>query len=45
MIPEFSSDLLLLYSEWLDVQGLIVPPDTVDTRRHEDLVREFLEDE
>lgn len=37
------ADLLLLFSEWLDVQGLMVDPDTIgDLRSHEALVVEFL---
>lgn len=39
-------DVLLAYSEWLDGQHLIAPPEVGieggDTRTHEDLAREFM---
>jgi hypothetical protein len=37
------SDVLLPFSEWLDTNDLMVSPEG-DSRTHEDLVREFLED-
>lgn len=41
------ADLLLMYSEWLDGEGLVAPEVRNslknDTRTHTDLVHEFLE--
>lgn len=36
-------DHLQLYSEWLDVAGLMKKPKKKDRRTHEDLVTEYLE--
>ena len=32
------------FSEWLDVEGLIVPPSDEDDRTHNDLVADFFGD-
>lgn len=37
-------ETLLAYSEWLDGEGLVKAQTRKDTRTHDDLAREFIED-
>lgn len=42
------SALLERYSEWLDSEGLVVPPDRApnqDNRTHDELVRDFFSED
>lgn len=39
-----TEDTLLAYSEWLDSQGLIVGDKTEDSRSHDELAKQFVED-
>lgn len=37
--------VLFGYSEWLDAQGVLMPPDDGDQRTHTDLVLEYLHEQ